>query len=111
MKLRPEQRAILDLAVEDSFALSEVVSYVREQVPGLRNVRSVVKNAIVEMLEAGWLQLTHMAAPAKGEDDLDASSARRALDDDLAWVEARSQRPHLRIVATPQGKETYFADT
>lgn len=111
MALTGLQRAILDLVVEDSFALTEVVSRVRRQGPGPsdRDATSMVKAAVRELLESGMVRLTEMESPQSGERDLDDRAAHVALDDDLAWVDSPITRRHVRVVATSKGQEAFYA--
>jgi hypothetical protein len=103
------QRIILDLAVEDSYALSEVVSRVRQSNASLSltTARELARRTVQEMLHAGLIVVTRLESPNGPEATLDHDTASQALADDLTWLELKHWRPHVRVVATPAGEEAY----
>lgn len=106
------QRIILDLAVEDSYAPSEIVSRLRQADPGLSSneAKEFARRTVEEMLDTGLLTVTKLEAPGAPEMPLDNGAARVALADDLTWLELPHWRPHPRITATAAGKEAYYRD-
>lgn len=104
------RRTVLDLLVDDSFALSEVVSRVQHENSQLSvpEARRIARDTVVEMFELGLIEVLHLSNPRDAEITLDPSSAAFALKDDLAWLPSTHWRPHLRIAATAAGKEAYY---
>jgi hypothetical protein len=103
------ERIVLDLAVEDSYALSEIVSRVRQARPGLsaKQTKELARKTVEEMLDAGLITATRLESPEGPESSLDREAAKEALADDLTWLELPHWRPHVRIVATSAGTEAY----
>jgi hypothetical protein len=100
----------LDLAVEDSYALSEIVSRIRQTNPGLSaaEAKRVARATVEEMVKQGYLNVCKLDEPNGVETVLDPIAAIVAVADDLAWPEADRWRPHIRISATDAGKEEYY---
>ena len=103
------ERIILDLVVEDSYALSEIVSRVRHSRSGLstKHAKELARKTLEEMLDAGLISATRLESPEGLESSLDHEAAKEALADDLTWLELPHWRPHIRIVATLTGREAY----
>jgi hypothetical protein len=106
------QRIILDLAVEDSYAPSEIVSRIRQTDPGLSSneAKKLARKTVEEMLDIGLVTVTKLESPGGLELPLDHDAARTALAEDLTWLELPHWRPHPRIAATAAGKEAYYRD-
>jgi hypothetical protein len=104
------ERLILDLAVEDSFALSEIVARIRqarEDLP-VTAIRNLARDAVLSMLARDLIEATRLDDPNAAEVPIDRDSANALLASDLAWLEVNHWRPHLRIVATRTGRELYY---
>jgi hypothetical protein len=103
------RRVILDLAVEDSYAPSEIVARVHRVYTHqpASEVRELVRKAVGEMLDLGLLGATWLESPGDPEAVLEANAARAALGDDLAWLAHNHWRPHPRITATSLGRDKY----
>lgn len=103
------KRIILDIAVEDSYALSEIVSRVRHARSGLsaKQAKEVARKTVDELLDAGLIAVIRLESPEGLESSLDPEAAKQALADDLTWLELPHWRPHVRIVATAAGSEAY----
>lgn len=101
--------AILDLAVEDSYALSEVVARIRQRHNELseREAKQVARSAVGEMVDAGWIAITRLDNPGGIEVQLGTEEAKNALADDLNWVATPHWRSHVRVVATSAGEQVY----
>ncbi len=106
------RRAILDIAVEDSYALSEVVAQVHAVRPELSpsSAREITKSAVEELLDAGLIAVTQLDTPNGSERELTTSEARAAIADDLGWMDLPSWRTHARVCATHLGREAYYGD-
>jgi hypothetical protein len=111
MTLTSMERAILELVVEDSFALSELVSRVRTEQPSLSlaAARRVARDVTKALLQRGLVQVTAKPSAYELEHDIDAVAGLKELESDLAWLEARHAKPHVRVVATAQGEAAYNA--
>ena len=103
------QRAILDLAVEDSYSLPELVT----RVSGLQAdtnrgvVRKLVQACVREMFELGLLEVVHQVIPGGSGVALDRAGSVQSLADDLEWVDGPQWRSHARVVATQAGRDAY----
>jgi hypothetical protein len=104
------KRTVLELVVDDSFALSEVVSRIHQENSHLsvQEARRVARDTVAEMFDLGLIEVLHLSNPRAAEVTLDPSAAAFALEDDLAWLPSTHWRPHLRIAATASGKEAYY---
>jgi hypothetical protein len=102
-------RIVLDLVVDDSYALSEIVSRIRQGCAGLsqREAKQLARTTITRMLDAGWIAITRLDRPGAPEVELDPPDAKSALADDLNWVEPAHWRSHVRVVATSEGEDAY----
>lgn len=105
------ERAVLELAVEDSHALSEVVACVRaeDQSLSLAQARDIARNVTKALLEQGLVQFTRKSSVHQEEQEIADAAALEEMDSDLAWMETRHWKPHLRVLATVKGREAYFA--
>ncbi len=103
-------QAILDIAVEDSYALSEVVSVIRQTQTTISSAdaKALARKTVAQMLERGLLAVTRLEVPGGKEVELGRDEAISALADDLAWLELPHWRPHVRILATQQGRAAYY---
>lgn len=110
MKASTLEHTILDLTVEDSYALSEILNRVSGLEGGGRRgaIRAEVREAVLRMLSSGLLVATWLEEPDGPEEPLDESVARQALADDLEWVFGGPWRPHMRVCASALGRERYF---
>jgi hypothetical protein len=104
------QRLILDLAVEDSYSLPELVARALGVQPGgsKGEWRKIVQACTREMFESGLLEVTRLEEPGGSEVALDHDAAEQSLADDLEWVDGSRWRPHVRVVATQQGRDKYY---
>ena len=104
------QLDILDLVIEDSFALSELVARVRQAHPSLsrRDATERAKETLIAMLRSDLIRVTRLEAPGDEEQALDYSAAMTAFDDELNWLELRHWRPHARVVATDEGQKVFY---
>ena len=105
----PANRAILELTIDDSYALSEVVARLRSLQPRLapNEARELARSSVLELVERGFVTITRLHEPGAEESEMSAQDARLALQDDLCWLEIPHWRPHLRVVATAEGAEAY----
>ena len=110
MSNRSIEQIVLDLVVEDSFALSELVSRIRQEHAGLseREARLLARDSVKAMLSDGLVQITRLETPSGPELPVDLTAARLELDADLSWMTAKHWRAHVRVVASAAGKERYF---
>ena len=110
MKLSAEHRAILDLVVEDSYALSEIIWRLRGAHPELPppELQRLAKKSITELLDVGLVELTQLDEKLGEETALDTQSASRAIENDLNWLEPRDTGPQVRVVATESGEAAYY---
>jgi hypothetical protein len=106
------RHTILDLAVEDSYALSEIVSRVQQDCNEISEgyARDLARRCVELMLDEGLIEVTRLETPSGPESVVDSREARIALADDLAWRPAKHWRAHIRIVATPSGRTRYCSD-
>lgn len=106
------ERTILDLAVEDSYSLPEVISRVRNTRSGLsaRAAKEITRRTLEQMLDKGLITVTRLEKPEGDEQDLDYQKAKVALADDLSWVDLQGWRAHPRIAATEVGKKAYYGE-
>ena len=104
------RQVILDLAVDDSFALSEIVSRVRQEQAELSasEAKQLARKNVEEMLELGLVEVTRLENPSDAELPLDRDAAKIALMDDLSWLPSTHWRAHVRVVATAAGREAYY---
>jgi len=109
MILTELHRAILDLAVDDSFSLIEVTWRVRQLMPTLPRgeVRELARIAIGQLLHAGLVRLTKKQSVESPEEDLGINEALVSLEDDLAWADPTYSRGDVRVIATAQGRQAY----
>lgn len=104
------ERIILDLAVEDSYGLPELIARVEGVQPDLSKaeVRQLVRVCVRNMVESGLLLVTRLTVPGGDEPELDHASALEALSDDLEWIDSLHWRSHARVVATERGRKRYY---
>ena len=111
MSLSDIERRILDLVFEDSYALSEIVSRLGDAYDELppKEVKKLARATIHALFEVDWIEITKLESPEGTEPTLERSAAETALADDLNWLELKSWRPHIRVVATAAGREAYYS--
>jgi hypothetical protein len=109
MRLTAAERLVLDLVVEDSYALSEVVSRLRDahRELGVSDVKQLARATVHGLLEAGLVGIATLETPGAGESEIASDAAHAALADDLNWLELKRWRPHVRVFATTAGQEAY----
>jgi hypothetical protein len=97
------ERLILDLTNDDSYALSEVVSWVHQVLPhqSSADTKTLVRTAVENLVNRGRLIALWMERPDGPEEVLDPERTRTKLGDDLAWLSYKHWRPHIRIAAAP----------
>jgi len=110
MSNRSIEQIVLELVVEDSYALSELVSRIRQEHAELseREARRLARDSVKEMLSDGLVEITRLETPGGPESVVDHNAARLELDDDLSWMTAKHWRVHVRVVASAAGRERYF---
>ena len=111
MTLSDVERRILDLAVEDSYALSEIVSRLGDAFPKLasKEVKELTKETIRALYEKGLIEITKLEFPEGPEPAVRQNEALVALADDFNWVQLKHWRPHVRVVATAAGRAAFYA--
>jgi hypothetical protein len=110
MSLSVFERRILDLAVEDSYALAEIVLRVRDAYPDHphRDVKEETRATIHALFRKGLIEVTKLEKPEGPEPALKGAAALVALDDDFNWIEMKHWRPHIRIVASSRGQAAFY---
>jgi hypothetical protein len=105
------RQVILDLTVEDSFSLPELVARALGQQPDQPEeaVRRAVQACVIEMFEQGLLAVVRQTSPGENERALGDDAAARALADLEEWIDGPGWRAHTRVVATPRGHSVYEA--
>jgi hypothetical protein len=104
------RRTVLELLVDDSFALSEIVARIQQERPQLSapEARRIARETVIEMLRLGLVEALHLERPRDAEITLDRHAALIALTDELAWLASTHWRPHVRVTATSAGKDEYY---
>lgn len=104
------RRIVLELLVDDSYALSEIVSRIRDARPELSapDARQLATEAVLELLGRGLIEALHLERPNDAEVSLDLNASLIALKDELAWLPSTYWRPHVRVTASSAGKEAYY---
>ncbi len=105
------RQVILDLTVEDSYSLPELVARALGQKPDQPEgtVRRAVQACVLEMFGQGLLAVVRQTTPGGDERALADDAAERALADDHEWIDGPAWRAHTRVVATPRGHDVYEA--
>lgn len=111
MSISPIDRAILDLAVEDSYDLLEVQSRVQDllSVPEEDAMR-ITQEHVRQLFTDGLLSVWKAQELGGDEEILPPDEAVQALADDSIWVRPEVGFPRVRILATEAGERAYYAD-
>jgi hypothetical protein len=112
MNLSPIHRAILDLAVEDSYDLVEVQARVqdilRERAGG--DVSRIVRESVRHLFSEGLLSVWKAQELGGEEELLPKSEAEEALMDDGSWIRPEVGFSRVRVLATEAGERAYYAN-
>lgn len=103
-------QAILDLAVEDSYALWEIVWRLRHLFPARpeTEVRCIAHQAVQELIASDLIQLLQLREPDGEELPLPAHEVEETLADERCWQAPPDYAPQIRILATEAGERTYY---
>lgn len=104
------QHVILELVVEDSFALSEIVDRIRQQNAQFvfEEALAAARSCVEHMLELGLIEVSRLDTPRGPESTVRGEDALTGVRDDSEWRRSTSWRSHLRIFATAAGRNVYY---
>jgi hypothetical protein len=111
MTLTTVHRAILDLLVEDSYGLWEIVWRLQDLFPerSTAEVTSAAREGVQELLDAGLISVWRLQEVGGEELPVPEGEIGSELAKESNWIGPQDNGSQIRILATEAGERAYYA--